>query len=216
MAFRSQTLAVLMVMLALGVITTWAPRPALADDTCLNTDSETEAEHVTRVNQDLIDYGERVASRNQAESGYEDYTQQYFEAMYVLASIGVFGCGDDGADIYAGPASPVGALRLTYQAMDDPALSAPGAQLSPSGLFRQVLQRLVATDMRALSPEEQIALSNSALLVVEPTMPRSTFQAFPAYLDRAGQGYLSALVHGETTGTYPQYLDDNGYADVFD
>jgi hypothetical protein len=192
---------------------------AAAAQSCPPTEEpqESETEHIARINQDLLDYGQRVASRNQSEgSSTADYNQVFRESVYVLAEIGVFGCGDGGPDIYSGPPSPDNALRLTYQVMEDPVLAAPGAQLSPSGIYGQVLQRLLATDMSAFSPQDQIAISNGALLTVEPSMPRINVQAFLAFLDRAGQDYLSALAHGETTGSYPQYLNDNGYANVFD
>lgn len=68
----------------------------------------------------------------------------------------------------------------------------------------------------ARAPQEQIAISNGALLTGEPYIPDDSIRALALQLDRAGRGYLSVLVHGESTGTYPHYLDDTSWANKFD
>jgi hypothetical protein len=66
--------------------------------------------------------------------------------------------------------------------------------------------------MSGLSPEEQIAITKGALVTVEPYMTKDWNRGFPAFLDRGGQRYLAAYATGETTKSFPQYLDEIGYA----
>jgi hypothetical protein len=72
----------------------------------------------------------------------------------------------------------------------------------------------VNTDMAALSPEEQIAVSIGALLTVEPYVTRDTTRVMEMQFDRVGREFLLEVRRGETPVSFPQFLDQLGYGDA--
>ncbi|MFT4037801.1 MAG: neutral zinc metallopeptidase [Thermomicrobiales bacterium] len=164
-----------------------------------------------RVNEALRAYGERVKERIAREedgtANMVDLEASKSDPLYVLGLIGVLG-GSTGPDIYSGP-SPDEVDRLVQEQLD--VIAEPGATFyDPTGIYRDVFARLVATDMSALSLEDQIAISNAALYTVEIGMDRRTLASFVQWIDYKGQVYTDALASDETDKTYPEYLDEIG------
>ena len=92
---------------------------------------------------------------------------------------------------------------------------APGVQFVDAGtIYRDVFVRLVNTNMTALPPEEQIAISTGALLTVEPYVTRDILRVMELQLARAGREYVLAIRRGETTISFPVFLEQLGYADA--
>ena len=176
--------------------------------------SETETERIQRINEDLIKYAEAVSRRNQdTESPIGNFNEYFVESSYLLAEMGVLGSGDGGSDIYSGPNTTAEAMTLAQQFLDT--LDAPSTTANARAIYEQVFSRLVNTDMSALASDDQIVISKGALMVVEPYVPRDVMRAMEDNLDRAGRDYVLALRTGETSMSYPQFLDERGYAIVF-
>lgn len=199
---------------------TAAPRPtrtpvpaqSLEPTTGPPSGAETEAERIQRINGELISYGEWVAGRYQrADSPSGSLRESVDWSSYLIAQMGVLG-DDGGSDIYSGPASGADAMALAHEWLD----SMPsGTFPDPESIHHDVFRRLVHTDMGTLTPQEQIAITNGALFTIDPYMTEEFMRWFMESRERAGRDYLLALASGETTWSYPQYLQERGFDDPF-
>jgi hypothetical protein len=124
--------------------------------------TEPEAERTRRINEELIAYDERHAMRGAQEGLFVG--EALADSSFVLAEMGVLGDGN-GNDIYSGPATREESAAIAQQFTD--AMAAGGFD-NAEAIYREVFDRLLNTDMSRLASEGQIAVTNCALVAVEP------------------------------------------------
>ena len=144
------------------------------------------------------------------------YEPIVYSAM-MWANMGMFGGGDD---LYSGPSSSDARLASVERFIVD--LNEPPAKyVEPSGVYANMYQRVQNTDVNDMTigeddpgyPFNQIAIVNSALITAGPHMTEDGQRSFLGYLMGAENKYMLAVAKGETTMSYPEYLESIGAED---
>ncbi len=96
-----------------------------------------------------------------------------------------------------------------------------GAQVDPRAIWEEALRRSLNTEPNAMStgefgvagdPQNQIAITNGALIAAKPFLTEESQESLTNLLARMGQEYLDGWSRGEITVSYAKYLDEMGAA----
>lgn len=144
-----------------------------------------------------------------------EFMKPYLQSADSLVGMGVLGGGGD--DLTHGEPSPV----LAMQQIEDVArvMQQPGTQfVDPGALYQDIFTRAGNTNMDGMPGrnggdmgiEEQIDVTNTALLQASPFMTNDAAGVLGGKLEQAKRQYLTLLATGKTTMTYPAFLKDIG------
>lgn len=96
-----------------------------------------------------------------------------------------------------------------------------GAEVSPRAIYEEAFRRTLNTDVKDMDATSQvggeagdlanqIAVTNSYLLLAQPFISQGQQDFFKSKLDRWAEAYAQQWVNGETDVSYPQWLSDHG------
>jgi hypothetical protein len=178
---------------------------------------------------DMFKYNPELFNKNLTENvldqpGMEDYWGNKTAAAMNMANYGLLGNGSGRSDLGGGPTTTTGQLAATEDFMKQ--FAQPGVQtVDPGEIYQQIFQRALATDWDAQSSrqgdgpmgkEEQIAVTNEALLTSMGFSNPETEAWMSSLLENAAMEYMMYLAQGgDTSVSYPKFLDETmGFSDL--
>lgn len=144
--------------------------------------------------------------------------QKYIEAAMTLAQMGLIG-GNGAADFTGGSASDATQLAAVEDLLAT--YDQPGMYVNPGKVYNDLYNRAQVQDFSGLtdgsgdpiSIEDQVAMTNQALMAAAPFGNETSAAWLSSRLENAALQYRSMLANGEVTMSYPKYLDSIGARD---
>lgn len=169
-------------------------------------------------------YNKNIVENVLKEPGMDEYWGNRTAAAMNMANFGLLGKGSGRQDLGGGPTTTTGQLAATEDFMKQ--FAQPGVQtVDPGQIYEQIFQRALATDWDKQSSrqhdgpmgkEEQIQVTNEALLTSMGFSNPETEQWMTSLLENAAQEYMMYLAQGgDTSVSYPRFLDETmGFSDL--